>query len=215
MLILASLGNTVYGQGPIRVACVGDSITYGSGYPAKLQSILGSNYTVANFGVSGSSVMSNTYKPYTNTPDFWRALNFQPDIVVIMLGTNDANLNYTNNLGTFEKSYQDIIRQFESLPGDQQIIVVDPPPILNNTLNLSDQNLVQDVIPQINQVANNLNLTTVNVYDTMTNHTDLIGDGVHPSMEGGEIIANQIGQAITQYDGQDNFMPGYPYGITP
>ena len=92
---------------------------------------------------------------------------------------------------------------------------MDPPPILNNTLNLSDQNLVQGVIPQINEVANSLNLPTVDVYSALTNHTDVLGDGVHPSSEGGQIIADQIGQTIVGFDSQDSFMPGYPYGIAP
>ncbi len=215
MLLLASLGNTAYAQGPIRVACVGDSITESSGYPAKLQAILGSNYTVANFGISGSAVTQTAPKPYVNQPAFWNALSFQPDIVVIMLGTNDANVNNTQNLSGFQRDYASIVSHFQELPGNQQVIIVDPPPILNNTLNLSADNLVQDVIPQINQVADNLNLTTVNVYDAMANHTNLIGDGVHPNMEGGQIIADQISQAIDNTDWQNNFMPGYPYGITP
>lgn len=75
---------------PIRVACVGDSITQGSGYPAKLQVLLGTNYSVGNFGVSGSTVTLNSTKPYMNQTAFEKAQQFQPKVVVIMLGTNDA-----------------------------------------------------------------------------------------------------------------------------
>ena len=45
---------------PIRVACVGDSITQITKYTADLQAELGSNYTVGNFGVSGSTVSLST-----------------------------------------------------------------------------------------------------------------------------------------------------------
>ena len=76
---------------PIRVACVGDSITQGSGYPNKLQTLLGSNFTVRNFGVSGSTVSLNSIKPYMKQTAFRKAEDFDPQIVVIMLGTNDAN----------------------------------------------------------------------------------------------------------------------------
>ena len=47
-----------YAQDKIKVACVGNSITYGSGvadrevnaYPVKLQGMLGDKYEVGNFG---------------------------------------------------------------------------------------------------------------------------------------------------------------------
>src|SRR5690606_38894849 len=52
----------------IKVACVGDSITAGLGiadpgtqsYPAQLQALLGSGYTVQNYGDSGRTLMKNT-----------------------------------------------------------------------------------------------------------------------------------------------------------
>ena len=54
-------------EAQIRVACVGDSITAGYGlsdpgtqsYPAQLQALLGSGYSVGNFGVS--SLLSATW----------------------------------------------------------------------------------------------------------------------------------------------------------
>jgi acyl-CoA thioesterase I len=210
MMFLASMGNTAYAQGPIRVACVGDSITQGSGYPADLQKILGKDYTVANFGVSGSAVSTKATKPYMNQYEFWRAVNFQPDIVVIMLGTNDANVNTYQDIDNFQNNYKDIINKFQELPGNQQIILVDPPPILNNTLSLSNDNLVQGVIPKIDQVANDLNLTTVNVYQALVNHTEVLGDGVHPSTSGGQLIAEQVNQSINSYD-PNYYAPGFPY----
>ena len=59
---------------PVRVACVGDSITYGHGikdrlhdaYPGVLSSMLGEKYDVRNFGVSGTTTMMGTDMPYMN-----------------------------------------------------------------------------------------------------------------------------------------------------
>jgi lysophospholipase L1-like esterase len=209
MLLLATVARTANAQGPIRVACVGDSITAGSGYPASLQRILGNNYAVGNFGVSGSAVSSNSNKPYMSQPAFWSAMNFEPDVIVIMLGTNDAKMNDSQNLDDFQGTYMNLISKFQELPGDQQIILVDPPPILNNTLNLSDENLVQGVIPQIAQVATSLNLTTVDVYSALTNHTEVFGDGVHPNSEGGQIIAEKINQIISA-NPSENAPPEFP-----
>src|SRR3989339_2168821 len=71
------------GSDPIRVACVGDSITEGSGYPDKLQTLLGSNYNVRNFGVSGSTVSQHSTLPYIDQIEFRKAEDFNPEIVVI------------------------------------------------------------------------------------------------------------------------------------
>jgi acyl-CoA thioesterase-1 len=196
------LASTPYAHGAIRVACIGDSITHGSGYPAQLQSMLGSSYRVANFGVNGAGASENSSKPYMQQSEFPRAQNFDPDVVIIMLGTNDAKVNNTQDLASFQASYEELVREFEALPGDQQIFIVDPPPLLNNTLDLSNETLVQDVIPQINQVANSFNIPIVNVYSVLSNHTEVFGDGVHPNSEGGQLIANQIYQALTSMEQQ-------------
>ena len=176
----------------------------------KLQALLGNSYYVANFGVSGAGASENSTKPYMQQPAFPRAENFDPGIVVIMLGTNDAKVNNTQDLASFKASYEEIVRSFEALPGDQQILVVDPPPILNNTLSLSNETLVQDVIPQINQVANDLELPAVNVYSALSNHTEVFGDGVHPNTEGGQLIADKVYNALTSLEQQQYTPPPSP-----
>ena len=57
---------------PLRVACVGDSITYGHGiadrdhdtYPAILDSLLGNKFNVQNFGVSGTTALKKSNMPH-------------------------------------------------------------------------------------------------------------------------------------------------------
>ena len=82
----------------IRIACVGKSITYGAGvkdreknsYPAQLQSLLGDGYNVTNFGVSARTLLRKGNYPYWNEEAFHNALNSRPDVVFILLGTNDS-----------------------------------------------------------------------------------------------------------------------------
>lgn len=79
---------------PVKVACIGASITYGARindraqncYPAQLQRMLGSGYEVTNYGVSGTTLLHNGDKPYRNTPQYQAALAANPGIVVIDLG---------------------------------------------------------------------------------------------------------------------------------
>jgi lysophospholipase L1-like esterase len=144
LIIIVVLSIAAYSQAgqntsaqPLRVACVGDSITRGSGYPAKLQSLLGSNYNVANFGVDGATVTLSSERPYMNQSQFQMAQNFQPDIVVVMLGTNDANTNATQYDNTFEDDYTKLVTSFQSLNSNPQVWVAVSPPIQNNSLELS------------------------------------------------------------------------------
>jgi lysophospholipase L1-like esterase len=62
-----------------------------------------------------------------------------------------------------------------------------------------EANLVQNVIPGIQQVANELHLPTINVYSSLLNHSDLFYDGVHPRAEGAQIIADTVYAALTNH----------------
>jgi lysophospholipase L1-like esterase len=189
----------------IRVACVGDSITEWSHYPEQLQQMLGDGYLVGNFGVAGSAVTKNSDKPYENQSAFQAAKDFQPSIIIIMLGTNDAKDYNYQNIAHFPNDYEDIIDQYNALPDDQQIFLVVPPPIYNNTLGLNDTNLEQGVIPKITQVADDLNLQTIDVNTPLTDHSDYFNDGVHPNADGAEVIASTISDALTP----DMLLAGY------
>jgi lysophospholipase L1-like esterase len=181
----------------IRVACIGDSITQGSGYPEDLQLMLGTDYEVKNFGVSGSTVLLNSDLPYMNQNAYKISKGFQPSIVIIMLGTNDARVGTFDSIGSFSTNYRTLISGYQRLLSHPKIWLVTPPPVFDNELNINDTNLEQGVIPQIEQVANELSLPTINLNTALTNYPEYFGDGVHPSSEGAMFIASEIDQAIT------------------
>ena len=181
---------------PIRVACVGDSITQGSGYPAKLQQLLGANYLVGNFGVAGTTVSLNSTSPYMDQTAFQKAEEFNPNYVVIMLGTNDARTDENESSQTFETDYSELVSSFQNLTSNPQIFVVDSPPIFTDNPNYNSTYLADNVIPQINSVASNLNLPTVNVYSAFGNQSNYFMDGVHPDPDGATLIASEVDNAI-------------------
>jgi acyl-CoA thioesterase I len=185
---------------PIRVACVGDSITEKSGYTAKLATMLGANYSVGNFGVSGTTVTLESETPYMMESKFYAAESFQPEIVVIMLGTNDARNDYIKYQTCFEQEYSVLISSFQKLYSTPEIVLVRSPPIFNNSLSLNETTFSNSVIPHIDNVASNLNLSTVDVYDAFGNHSEYTADGVHPTDEGADIIASQVYNSIMSMD---------------
>jgi hypothetical protein len=179
-----------------RVALVGDSITEFSMYPEFLRSLLEPNYFVGEFGATSTTAMIRTHNPYINQNKFQRAKEFLPDIVVIMLGTNDAHVNLSQVLHNFASDYKMIVREFQSLESKPKIYLVTPPPILTNTLGLSNENLVEGVIPSIEQVAIELNLPIIDIYGELKDHSSVLPDGVHPNNEGANLIANKVYEAI-------------------
>ena len=197
-LIVVFLGN--FGGrtsiNPTRVACIGDSITELSAYPSDLQTMLGANYNVSNFGVSGATVLHNSYNPYISQEAFQRAKEFLPDIVIILLGTNDARADIYQSIDNFTADYEQLIREVQALESKPKIFLVKPPPIFDNDLNLSNANLLEGVIPRIEQVATALNLTTIDVYTPLVNHPEYFVDGAHPNNEGASLIASEIYKAL-------------------
>jgi acyl-CoA thioesterase I len=185
-------------EAQVRVACVGDSITEGSDYPSELWMLLGSNYTVGNFGHGGTTVSIDAPTPYMRQIAFQEAKGFKPDTVIIMLGTNDAAPNVQSYNAFFADDYLKLVGEFQALPSNPQIWLVLPPPIWNNGTGLSTQFFQQNIIPKIQEVANQTNLPTINLYAALSNRPDCFPDGVHPNVEGSQLIAQELYKTIVQ-----------------
>jgi acyl-CoA thioesterase-1 len=180
----------------IRVACVGDSITEGSDYPLDLWMLLGDNFTVGNFGVGGSTISLNSESPYMKNSSFQVAMEYQPDIVIIMLGTNDANAVIWTDNGSFKGDYVKLIAEFQALSSKPKIYLVKPPPIFCNGTTPSAEYFRDNVIPTIEQVANQMDLQIIDVYSALVNYSEFFRDGIHPDEQGAILIANEIYKAL-------------------
>lgn len=133
--------STVSGDGfskLLRVACVGDSITYGiggtsGGYPKRLQALLGPDYHIMNFGRGGMTMLKRSAMSYWSTNEFHAAMTSNPDIVIIMLGTNDAMVApfrpWVSFARDFESDYVDMIQAFRNLSSRPKVILAVPPPM--------------------------------------------------------------------------------------
>jgi len=178
-----------------RVALVGDSITELTKYPYYVTLILGPNYLVGRFGVCGSMVSLDYEAAYVHTEAFVEASNFKPDVVVVMLGTNDANVSLKESRTNFVEDYLVLIEKLQSFESKPLVWVVKPPPIFNETLGYSTEGLAKGVIPAITEVARRANVSIIDVYSALTNSHYFL-DGVHPNDEGAMTIARVVCQAL-------------------
>lgn len=182
----------------VRVACVGDSITYGlkltdrrrDSYPSQLGRLLGSGYTVRNYGYSGATMLKSGDKPYWNTSEYTQSTNWKPNLVVIMLGTNDAkpkNWRYKSN---FEGNYKEMIGHYGKLSSSPKVYISLPPHIYNDTLR--NDNLENQVLPLIVKVGMETGTPVIDVNASTRNHPEWFPDGIHPNAQGSSVIANVV-----------------------
>ncbi|MFH1158870.1 MAG: GDSL-type esterase/lipase family protein [Pseudomonadota bacterium] len=190
---------------PIKVACIGDSITFGAGlaarkkdsYPAVLGRVLGNGYKVKNFGVSGRTALRKSKSPYWNLKAFRNAMAFNPDIVIIKLGTNDSKPVNWQYKDEFEKDYGDFVGVFLNLPSHPKVFICHPIPALNKNDTISDSTIVNEIIPIIGKVGKVKKVEVIDLYKAFSGKDKLFLDGVHLNEEGCTFIAKIIYKAIT------------------
>lgn len=186
-----------------RVACVGNSITAGYGtsdwgskaWPAQFAKMMGSGYDVRNFGVSGTTMLKNGSSPYWNTQQFIDAKNFNPQILIIGLGTNDAWWgNWNDHKYEFYNNYVAMINEFRQGGRNPEIYVCFPPPIRDNSQNW---NLQYEVIPYIQTVRDNMGTRYIDFFSQLQQSTSLFPDGLHPDDHGAYVMAQLAFNAVT------------------
>ena len=184
-------------EGPVKVACVGDSITQGAGtrgatYPKQLQSFFGDDWEVENFGVSGRTLMAKGDYPYTSEKAYQNALAMKPDVVVIMLGTNDTKKQNWKFKQDFYSDYQQLVRSFQELESKPRIYVCRPVPVIGEGSFGITEAGIQEQIPQVNQLAEEMGLGVIDVYAALKDFPELIPDRVHPNARGAKKIAEAV-----------------------
>jgi len=189
----------------IRVACIGDSITYGASisnrmrncYPAQLGRMLGDRWLVRNFGVGGATLLKNGDKPYWKQRAFKEALAFNPNVVVIKLGTNDTkpqNWKYKNE---FVSDYSDMIDRFAALPARPRIWICKPVPAYPERWGISDACIKGEVIPLVAEVARKKHVGLIDLYKPLSGKPELFPDLIHPNAQGAELMAKEICRVLT------------------
>lgn len=190
-----------------KVACVGDSITFGAAikdrvrncYPTQLGNLLGDSFEVRNFGRNGATLLREGDLPYFKQTQFKQAMEFQPDVVVIKLGTNDTKpQNWGKFSSDYRKDYVWLIEQFKKLPSKPRIYVCLPVPVAKDRWGIRESVVSEEVIPMVKEVSRITKTSVIDLYTPFEGKHNLIPDGVHPNGAGAKIIAQAVKQAISK-----------------
>ena len=194
----------------ILINCVGDSITYGAGvsnpsldgYPARLQGLLGTNYVVRNWGVSGTTLLKQGDSPYWNT-SYYQLSHIvygtqAPDIVLIMLGTNDSkpqNWVYGTN---FVSNYLDLIATYvtNKYHPNPRILICTPPPGWSTIYSINPGIIATNIAPLIRQIGTNQNIQVIDMRNLFAGHGEWFPDGIHPNIQGNAVMAAIVYTAL-------------------
>ncbi len=194
-----------------RVACVGDSITFGAGiknrnknsYPAQLAAALGEKWSVKNFGVNGATLLKKGDKPYWNLRQYKAALALKPDIVVIKLGTNDSKPGNWKHKAGYVPDYVELIKSFQKLASKPTVWICYPVPAFPGRWGITDKVMKEEVMPLIDEVAKKAGVKIIDLYSALSGKKEMFPDRVHPNAAGAQLMAKTIAAAITGKTSQE------------
>ena len=203
LILLLFLSSNLFSE-QIRVACVGDSITYGAGikdrknmnYPKQLGKLLGKEYEVRNFGNSGSTMLKKGDKPYWKQKEFKAALEYAPNIVIIKLGTNDTKPQNWKHGAEYSVDYKAMISSFTKLSSKPKVYICLPVPVVKTRWGITNEIVIKEIIPAIRKVSDQTKSEIIDLNTPFKGKNELIPDSVHPNGAGATVIANTIKKSI-------------------
>lgn len=185
---------------PLRIACCGDSITFGTCaaettvngykyakenffYPNQMQKLYGTDAVVGNFGYPGSYV-GTSHNKYLESCVYASLAEFEPDVIVLALGTNNASLMPTHK-DAFIKNYRIMLEDMHERFPDAKIIMTTALYRWDKTERT--EMVDQHIIPAQKQLASEYSYVTL--YDTNTEYkpygtTEYYKDKLHPNNAG-------------------------------
>lgn len=207
-------------QKKIKVACVGNSITYGSGvanrevnaYPVKLQGMLGEEYEVGNFGKPGATLLNKGHRPYTQQQEYKDAIAFAGDIVVIHLGINDTDpRNWPNYQDEFIEDYRSLIKDFREANPKARFLIARMTPLSDRHWRYESgtRDWHEQIQEAIACVARAEGIQMINFFEPLHPYPFILEDNIHPNAEGAEMLAKIVYGGITGDYGGLQMSPYY------
>ncbi|MDE6605168.1 MAG: hypothetical protein K2K85_04005 [Clostridia bacterium] len=198
----------------IKVACVGDSLTYGTtllnrkveSYPARLAKLLGKGFDVVNLGFAGYALNRHSAKCYLNLPALNLLEQYSPDYVIMLLGTNDARQKNFTSEEDFSNAYRSIINSINNLKSKPQIIAMTSPMAYvdanSREFDFSLENLSKIVKIQ-RALLSEYQIPYIDLYNITQGKTSLYSeDMLHFNSKGAKFLAFKTYTAVKEFEGR-------------
>ncbi len=184
-----------------RVACVGNSITYGwaltdpvsQSYPSILQDSLGSGMLVTNFGAPGAAVIRSAGNPYVFAEQFRHLVRFAPEEIFLLLGINDSKQPIWGPFSAeFSADYDSLWQAIDTLPSAHQVWICLPTTSFSPFFGIQDSIVANEIVPQIKAFARREALDQIDLRGFTAGLSAQFPDGTHPDSLGTAMIAAEI-----------------------
>lgn len=198
-------------EGVLRVVCVGDSITRGGYWQNNLDGNLDSTYEVIGLGVNGATGLAagidqGSPLAYVDQSEYSVSLRYNPDAVVVMLGTNDTKgVNYNKIRADGGEQYKKdmiaLIESYQALDAEPQIFLALPPTVYRTWTSegINDRALEELLLELLRQIAAHTGATVIDTHTATAGQAELFPDGVHPNSDGKAVIARTVALAILEH----------------
>jgi len=184
-----------------KIACVGDSLTYGyellfrnrNSYPAQLSHLLPDNYSVKNFGVNGACATPGQSDYYLNN-DIQNIINWEPDIILLMLGSNDTKEFNWISREKYIEGMNHIIQKISSQK--TKVILITPPPCHFNPFGIRDSVMRDEILPSLMHLSQENGLLLINIYDILARNENIYIDNIHLNSKGYSIMSAELAKYL-------------------
>lgn len=200
-------------EGDIRIACVGDSVTYGHGvsgwvsnnYPKQLDILLGDGYCVNNYGHSGATVQGSGDQPYITYSEYDESLAFDADVIIFMMGSNDSKPENWKGEEAFRQQYLQRLSEYKENNPDARIILCTPPTAFypeGQDEGLTNYDIDPEIVDLIAEIVRSIaaeeGYELIDVNNLTEGRRDyFLTDNVHPNNTGAAFLAETVYSYLT------------------
>lgn len=207
MVCLLWLGCTIsHGEPDKTVVCVGNSITAGDWladrgnerYPAVLQRLLGEGWEVKVIAKGGLCVQREAEQPMWDYGPFADYFTWEPDITVLLLGTNDSRTPSWVDRETFARDFDAFLDTLLSVEPTPKLLVGLPPPALSVNFDIHGDIIEDHILPVVDSLAGKRNLPTIDFFALFSQNPEYLHDDIHPDKDGAAAMAALVHETITE-----------------
>jgi lysophospholipase L1-like esterase len=159
--------------------------------------MLGEKFDVRNFGVNGATMLKKGDKPYWKLKAYADAHDFQPEVVVIKLGTNDSKPHNWKHKEEYVADYVALIESFQKLESKPTVWVCYPVPAYPGRWGITDKVMKEEVMPRVDEVAKKTGCKIIDLYAALSDKKEMFPDSVHPNAKGATLIAKAVSSVIS------------------